>query len=84
MNPEKEVEILTLENGEEYIVIDSFVINNRKYVFLIGQKEKDLALVEMNNGRLKRIESDEEYNEVFNLLYERNKEQIEKLLNEKD
>ena len=83
MNPEEEVEILVLENGEEYLVVDSFIINNRKYVFLIGEKEKDLALVEMNNGRLKHIDSDEEYNEVFNLLYERNKDKIEEL-NEKD
>lgn len=83
MNPEEEVEILVLEDGEEYLVVDSFIINNRKYVFLIGQKEKDLALVENNNGRLKNIESDEEYNEVFNLLYERNKDKIEEL-NKKD
>ena len=84
MNPEEEVEILVLDNNEEYLVVDSFVINNRKYVFLIGKSEKDLALVEMNNGRLKTIDSDEEYNEVFNLLYERNKDKVEDIMGEKD
>ncbi len=81
MNQE-DTKILVLENNEEYTVVDSFVINNRKYLFLIGNSKKDLALVENNNGRLKSISSEEEYNQVFNLLYERNKKEIDKILKE--
>ncbi len=79
MNYEKG-EAIILDNDKEYIVLDFFEMDNKKYIFLIGEAEKDLALVEAINDEFKDIESDEEHEKVFNLLFQRNKEEIYKAM----
>ncbi len=69
-----------LEGNLVYELIDSFVVNDKKYLFLIGESEHDLALVYEKDNVLKEIEDDNEFDNVFDLLYERNIEKIEKLL----
>lgn len=73
----KKGETIILEDNAEYIVVDSFEMNNKKYLFLIGKEKKDLNLVEVENDFLKKIESDSEFEQVFNKLYERNKDVLE-------
>ena len=73
-------EEIVLDNGKEYVVIDYFEHNTKKYLFLIGEESRMLNLVEIENDALKKIESDEEYKQVYDLVMERNKEEINKIV----
>jgi len=72
-----DVNIITLENGEEYIVIDSIEYNNSKYLVLANEEnDLDMAIrkVILENGveYLVKLDSEDEYSEVmsaFNLKY---------------
>lgn len=82
MDFEKE-EVLTLDNGSEYIVVDNFTNNNKNYVFLVGKDKKDLNFVEYKDNTFLKIEDDNEFELAFNTLYDRNKERIKEALKEK-
>lgn len=74
-------EEIILDNDKSYIIIDNFKLKDKEYLFLISE-EKDTALVQIEDNTLKTIESDSEYNEVFTMVIEKNKEEVTKILNE--
>lgn len=78
-------EELTLDDNSIYIVVDSFVFNDKHYLYLISSDdEKTVVIVENKNGTLNEIENEEEYKNVFDELVRRNKDEIAKFLGEID
>ena len=76
---------LTLDDGRKYIVFDSFDLNNKNYLYLVSLEENmGVAIVENNNGMLNEVENEEEYYLVLNELIRRNKDGIEKYMEEID
>lgn len=73
---------LVLEDDQTYVVIDSFTLNNNRYVYLIDEKTKKVSLVKVINDTLNEIDDDNEFNQALNELVNRNKDKINEILKE--
>lgn len=73
---------ITLEDNKSYIIVDYFEITDNKYLYLINEESKKASLVKIINDSLYEINDDNEYNNVLNELFNRNKDKITKLLEE--
>jgi hypothetical protein len=63
--------VLILDDGTNYIIVDRVLLNNIDYVYLINKKNpKDILFqrisYETNPPKLDPIESEEEFNMVLN------------------
>ena len=77
--------LLTLDDNSKYVVIDSFKLNNKNYLYLINEDDKKTTMaVEVENDEIIEISDEKEKNIVYKELIERNKEEIEKYLKEID
>lgn len=78
-------EELTLDDNSKYMVVDSFIFNDKHYLYLISEDdEKTVAIVENINGTLNEITDGDEYQIVFNELVRRNQDEIRKYIEEID
>lgn len=78
-------EELTLDDNSKYMVVDSFIFNDKHYLYLISEDdEKTVAIVENINGTLNEITDEHEYQIVFNELVRRNQDEIRKYIEEID
>lgn len=65
-----EVNVITLENGHDYMIVDAIEINNDKYLFLANEdNDIDMCIrkVILKDGKdyLIKLDNDEEFDEVM-------------------
>lgn len=83
MNNFKREEEITLEDGSKYVIVDSFELNKKNYLYLISSDDEvSTAIVEVKDGILNEIENSEELKIVFEELVRRNQEEINKYIEE--
>jgi len=74
---------LTLDDNSKYIVVDSFSLNEKKYLYLISEEDKKTTMVvELNGDEITEIDDKEELDNAYKILVERNKEEIDQYLKE--
>lgn len=77
--------VLTLDDGTKFVVVDSFFKNNKHYLYIISEDDgKTTMIVEYKDGDITEIEDKIESAMVYRELIERNKEEIEKYMEEID
>lgn len=69
---ELEVNVIKLENGLDYIIIDAIQNENNKYLFLVNKNnEDDLCIrkiyIKDNEEFLVKLDNDEEFEEALEL-----------------
>ncbi len=76
-------EELTLEDGSVYLIVDAFKKDDKEYLYIISESdEKVTTIVEVRDDTLYRLKDEKEFNDVYNELVERNREEINKYLEE--
>ncbi len=76
-------DLITLNDNSEYVVVDSFKLNDKNNLFLINNADKTTTiLVELDNDEIIEINDEKEKNIVYKELIERNKEEINQYLKE--
>lgn len=73
-----EVNVITLENNREYIIIDTVQIGESKYLFLASETDefdKCVRKVILKEGKeyLTKLASDEEFEDVMTALNEKHR-----------
>lgn len=67
-----EVNVVTLENNKDYIIIDTIEFNDNKYLFLSNKDdENDMCvrkIITKDREYLTKLESENELEEVLNLF----------------
>ena len=81
----EEVEIITLENGANYQVVDTIERDDVNYLYLININDsKDIALVKetYDNGEchLENLDSEDEFNEIMIEIVRKNSDKIKEIL----
>lgn len=74
-----EVDVITLEDGEEYIVFETLESENNKYLFLANEKDQDdvcirKVILKENKEYLIKLDNDDEFDEVMALFHQKHKE----------
>lgn len=69
----KEVEVVTLEDNNEYAIIDRITHNNKTYAYLMNTKDKDdiciRTIEDVANGyKITGLASEEEFDLAMSLL----------------
>ena len=72
----KEYEVVTLEDGKEYCIIDEIEKNGKKYVYLALENDPQSfrirkSMIKDNEDFLAGLETDEEFDEAMNLFTEK-------------
>ena len=75
----EEYNLVTLENGVDYIEIDEVTYNDTKYVLLVNHqniKDSCVRKVLINEGQeyLYKVKDELEYSKVLNLFVQKNKD----------
>lgn len=72
-----EMNVITLENGIDYLIIDTIINSENKYIFL-AQENNDLEMCirkvikkEDNEEYLVKLDNDDEFEEVMTLFNEK-------------
>ena len=74
---------LTLDDNSKFVVVDSFVINDKQYLYLINEDDKRTTMiVEVNNDEIIEIDDEKELEEAYKELIIRNKDEISEHLKE--
>jgi len=76
MEKKIEVNIITIENGKEYLIIDAIVNDKGKYLVLVNENNKlDMCvrkvLVKEGKEFITKLDTEEELDEVINEFYKR-------------
>lgn len=64
------LDYITLENNNDYAVVDTLVVDNNKYLFLVNeQDEKDVTVRKVitkdNKEYLNKLDSNEEFEKIM-------------------
>ncbi len=74
-------DLITVESGEKYLVVDSFDFKDKHYLYLISDDGKNSTLiVRYIDNCIEKLDSQEEYDAVLKELISRNKDEIDKLM----
>lgn len=74
---------ITLDDNSKYVIVDSFDKNNKHYLYLISEEDKKTtSIVELENDEVIEIKDKEELDLLYKELIERNKDEINKYLEE--
>ena len=74
---------ITLDDNTKYVVVDSFNKNNKHYLYLISEEDKKTTnVVELENDEVIEVNDKEELDLLYKELIERNKDEINKYLEE--
>lgn len=74
---------ITLDDNTKYVVVDSFNKNNKHYLYLISEEDKKTtSVVELENDEVIEVNDKEELDLLYKELIERNKDEINKYLEE--
>ena len=77
------VEFVRLENNQEYIILESEMINDIEYLYLINaQNDKDYVIRKKIGDKLVGLDNDLEFEEVINKLMTRMERYFEQLDND--
>lgn len=73
-----DVHVITLEDGIDYIIFEAIEHNNKKYLFLANENDNDDICVrkvieEEGKEYLIKLDDREEFEEVMNIYYQKNK-----------
>ncbi len=74
-----DVNVMTLENGKDYIITDTIINdNNNKYLFLVGKLDNnDIVIrkvITKNDGEyLVKLDSEDEFEEIMTLFGDKHK-----------
>lgn len=73
-----DVNVITLENGKDYIITDATTNNNNKYLFLMGKLDKnDIVIrkvITKDDGEyVVKLDSEDEFSEVIALFANKHK-----------
>ncbi len=72
---------IILDDNTKYVVVDSFNKNNKHYLYLISEEDKKTtSVVELENDEVIEINDKEELDSLYKELIERNKDEINKYL----
>lgn len=83
MNVYERGDLITLDDNSKYVVVDSFKLNEKSYLYLINEGDKKTTMVvEVENDEIIEINDEKEKNIVYKELIERNKDEIEQYLKE--
>jgi hypothetical protein len=74
---------ITLDDNSKYIIVDSFLKNNKNYIYMISEDDgKTTMIVEHRDGEIVELDDQNELDMVYKELIERNKEEIERYIEE--
>ncbi len=74
---------IILDDNTKYVVVDSFNKNNKHYLYLISEEDKKTtSVVELENDEVIEVNDKEELDLLYKELIERNKDEINKYLEE--
>ena len=73
-----DVNVMTLENGKDYIITDTVASNSNKYLFLMGKLDKNDILIRKiitkDDGEyVVKLDSEDEFAEVMTLFADKHK-----------
>ncbi len=73
-----DVNVMTLENGKDYIITDTVADNNNKYLFLMGKLNKNdiviRKIITKDDGEyVVKLDSEDEFAEVMTLFLDKHK-----------
>lgn len=76
---------LTLDDGSKYVVVDSFFMNGKHYLYIISEDDgKTTMIVEYKDEEITEVEDKKELDMAYKELIERNKEEIERYMKEEE
>ena len=76
-------EEIKFEDGSSYVVVDSFMLDGKQYLYVISDDGKNTtAIYRHENGIVSKLENGNEFDKVFKELVNRNKDEIAKYLEE--
>lgn len=76
-------ETLTFDNGEKYVVVDSFVLDGKHYLYVIADDGTNkVAIYRYENDTVTLLDDEKEFQKAFDELVSRNKDEIDKYLKE--
>ena len=77
---DKEMEIVTLENGKEYMILERIKKDKDEYVYLSNKEnENDFCIRKINGDTLYGLKDKNEYFSALSLLKDHNKELFSKV-----
>ena len=72
-----EIYKLKLENGKDYVIIDTIMNDSNKYLILVNEESDDLTVrkVVINNGKecFTKLDNRDEFEIVMTLFYKKHK-----------
>ena len=70
-----DVNVMTLENGKDYIITDTVASNSNKYLFLMGKLDKNDILIRkiITKEYVVKLDSEDEFAEVMTLFADKHK-----------
>ena len=67
-------ELITLDNGEKYVIVDSFVFNDKHYLYVIADDETHkVAIFRYEDGDVVLLNDQKEFQDAFDVLVSRNR-----------
>ncbi len=76
-------DLITLDDGVKYLIVDLFTLDGNKYVYVISDDgKKETIICRLVDDYLEKLSSKEEYDKVLETLISRNKDEINKILEE--
>ena len=77
---EKEIECITLENEQEYGILEKIKDQSNEYIYLFNLNNvKDFCIRKLIKDEICGLDSEEEYIKALGLLRNKNKDLINKL-----
>lgn len=73
-----DINVITLEDGKDYLIIDTVEIGDNKYFVLSSNDDEDNVVIRkiiFNNGEeyIDKLDSDDEYEDVMKCFYDKNR-----------
>lgn len=73
---EKAINVITMDDGIDYMIVDEISINNTRYVYLSNVNDKEdffVQKIKVENGQeiLEALDSDEEFDNALKIFYEK-------------
>jgi len=71
-----EVNVITLENGKDYLIVEALEVNNNRYLFLVNEDDEQdscirKVITENNEEYLIKLDDKEEYENVMTTFNEK-------------
>lgn len=78
-------DIITLEDGVKYLVVDIFMLDGNCYMYVISDDGKNETVIyKVLDDYLVKLDNELEYNKVLAELINRNRDEINELIGEEN